>query len=102
MKINPRYQKIIYTCPKCGYDLREKAFPNGDYLKICDNCGYKYTSRNDVIRIPFVEPSSIKHSPILIPLECANCYNHLANGGMCKGDRCNIDYERLCEVVNEA
>ena len=50
-------QIYIYTCPRCGHDLRLLQLtsnpPIDEYH--CFNCDWFYQKkRNDVIRIPFI------------------------------------------------
>lgn len=87
---------IIYTCPKCGADLEEIvlcSYPP-QYEKRCPKCGYSYTEKADIIRIPYVEPTPLKFvepAPLEQPYKisctdvisdaCESCVNNPKNGG---------------------
>ena len=78
--------QIIYTCPKCGHDLREEILPSlpPQRQKVCDNCGYTYTEQSSTIRVPFIEPTNPLYSDSLtVPASdpCKFCSNHPSNGG---------------------
>ena len=79
--------QIIYTCPKCGADLEEIVLTSNppQHQKRCRNCGWTHTEREDVVRIPFVDPSikvDLVNSDLnSTPDPCKSCSNHPSNGG---------------------
>ena len=92
---------IIYTCPKCGYDLTEEVLtcipPKRNYR--CFSCGWcssqEQNDKEEVIRIPWDENMNDRnvhtheYTPIRdfmirdynVPEACRTCLNHPSNGG---------------------
>lgn len=94
---------IIQTCPKCGADLHEMMLASAPpiHVKECLSCGYRYERREEVIRVPFVEPEEAETTTTSVPISpsatrcvpvspsdasfqssaCIHCSNHPKNGG---------------------
>lgn len=72
---------IIYTCPKCGADLRDVMIATNPPInkKECFNCGWSSEEeREDVVRIPYVNNIKVYD---YTPAACRYCSNHPNNGG---------------------
>lgn len=50
---------IIQTCPKCGHDLEDLVLTTYPpiYEKRCSACGWSWSKRSELIRVPFNEES---------------------------------------------
>ena len=46
---------IVYTCPECGYDLRESVVCTMPpvYVADCPNCGWHHERRGSDMRVPY-------------------------------------------------
>ena len=73
---------IIYTCPKCGADLRHiciTTYPGIDRIE-CSKCDWYYEQeRQDILRIPFPEKQYYKTN--FNSDACLYCSNNPNNGG---------------------
>ena len=73
--------KIIYTCPRCGYDFVNIVLDSNlpIYQCRCPNCGRCHTEeREDVIRVPF---GGNLGNGAFGNLACLRCPTNPANGG---------------------
>ena len=72
--------QIIYTCPKCGGDLRYVTLISYPPLtKYECSCGWSYTDpREDVVRIPFQDTINSWQETNDV---CGSCANNPKNGG---------------------
>ena len=72
--------QIVYTCPKCGADLRDVILTCNPpiHKKVCSNCGWESTEpKEDVVRIPYYDNTLIDEKPS----PCKHCSNNPSNGG---------------------
>lgn len=86
---------IIYTCPKCGSDLRDVMITTNPPInkKECFNCGWSVEEETQQIRIPYPERKDnvvdlgggfsvwANDAVTSIPAPCKDCKNHPSNGG---------------------
>ena len=87
--------QIIYTCPRCGHDLREVMLTCDPPInrKECFNCGWFHEDpRDDVVRIPFSEKKDnvvdygnglwAETNMVTIKDPCTNCPNRPEDGNI--------------------
>jgi len=82
---------LIYTCPKCGHDLMVSVLTciPPIYKYECVKCGWSHEEREEVVRVPFVEPQPavLKETTYTYNASnfsnaaCKSCSNNPANGG---------------------
>lgn len=78
---------IIYTCPKCGHDLKEEVLTSYPpiYKKYCSNCGWSNSEQEEIVRVPFkedyVKTNLNSYVNNYLPSTCDNCSNNPKNGG---------------------
>ena len=48
---------IIYTCPKCGVDLRHERIATAPpiHRTYCPKCGWEQSKMEEVVRVPIKE-----------------------------------------------